>query len=490
MSLTNRLDCSARQARHRAALLLGLGLSAMSVPAQAQVWTSARDTTRSPARADSLRLSLDTSISIALKQATPIQLAMADERVAAARVLSAYGQFLPAAATGVSAYNEQGTALLSQSSLLPYDATFHGAVLGFSTALTLFDGLRDRAGLRAAIARRDAADMTLARAREEIANDVSEAYYRVVLDDRLSRVARANLELSRNRLAQLAGQVAAGMKAPPDLYRQQALTREDEAAVIASETRGTADRISLLRRLRLDPTRPVAVMPDIPDSTAAPSDSLDVTQLSRMALSQRPDLAAAGDERRASEAAITAAHGALLPRVALEFDVVDAARIFSRQQQNGVDLLGVKTAPAQSSLGSQLGHQVSGIVSLGVSMPLFDRWQTRAEVERAQALAERSRLAEEDLHDRVIGEVAQAVDEIRSSARTLDAASAQAAAAQKAYDAVSGRYEVGMATFIDVATAQTELARARNSVEAAVVSRALARQHLATALGSAPETTR
>jgi outer membrane protein TolC len=47
-----------------------------------------------------------------------------------------------------------------------------------------------------------------------------------------------------------------------------------------------------------------------------------------------------------------------------------------------------------------------------------------------------------------------------------------------------------MATFIDVATAQTELARARNSVEAAVVSRALARQHLATALGSAPETTR
>jgi outer membrane protein TolC len=82
------------------------------------------------------------------------------------------------------------------------------------------------------------------------------------------------------------------------------------------------------------------------------------------------------------------------------------------------------------------------------------------------------------------------VDEIRSAARTLDAASAQAAAAQKAYDAVSGRYDVGMATFIDVATAQTELARARSSVEAAVVSRALARQHLVTALGTAPKRSR
>jgi len=456
---------------------------------QAQTWSSRADTI-SKAVGDSLRLSLAQSIGVALEQATAIQIAREDERVAAARVLSAYGRFLPAAGAGVSAYTEQGTALLSQSSLLPYDATFHGAAVGLSTGFTIFDGLRDRAALRAAIARRDAADLTVARAREEIANDVSEAYYRVVLDDRLTKVARVNLDLSQRRLAQLVGQVGAGMKAPPDLYRQQARTREDEAAVIAAETKGSADRIALLRRLRLDPSRRVAVSPDIPDSTAARSDSLDVIQLSRVALSQRPDLAAAGNERRAAEAGISEAHGALLPRVAFEFDLVDAARIFSRQEQNGVDLLGAKNAPIQSSLGSQLGHQLAGIVSLGVTVPLFDRWQARADVERAQAAAERSRLAEEDLHDRIVDEVAQAIDEIRSAARTLDAASAQAAAAQKAYDAVSGRYDVGMATFIDVATAQTELARARSSVQAAVVNQALARQHLATALGDRPSESR
>ena len=482
----------ARSIDRRARGLVGatLLLCITSTAARGQTSSAAKDTSLHVGPADSLQLTLAQSIDVALKQATPIQIAREDERVAAARVLSAYGRFLPAAAAGVSAYTEQGTALLSQSSLLPYDATFHGAVVGLSTGFTIFDGLRDRAGLRAAISRRDGATMTLARAREEIANDVSEAYYRVVLDDRLTKVARANLELSQRRLAQLVGQVGAGMKAPPDLYRQQALTREDEAAVIAAETKGSADRIALLRRLRLEPARPVAVSSEVPDTATVPTDSLDVTQLSRVALSQRPDLAAAGDERRAAEAGITEAHGALLPRVAFEFDLVDAGRIFSRQQQNGIDLLGAKNAPPQSSLGSQLGHQFSGIVSLGVSVPLFDRWQARAEVERAEAVAERSRLAEEDLHDRIVGEVAQAVDEIRSAARTLDAASAQAAAAQKAYDAVSGRYDVGMATFIDVATAQTDLARARSSVEAAVVNQALARQHLATALGNTPRTSR
>jgi outer membrane protein len=319
-------------------------------------------------------------------------------------------------------------------------------------------------------------------------------------------VAQANLELSRQRLAQLTEQVHAGVKSPPDLYRQEARTREDEAAVIAAQTRGSADRIGLLRRLRLDPTHPLALTPPAVDTTgvtppgaAMPStptppavdttvSALDVSDLSRRALAQRPDLAASADEVRAAEAGIAQARGARLPRVLLQFDVVDAARLFDRQQQNGVDLLGATNAPIQPPLGSQLRHQVAGILTLGVSVPIFDQWQSRAEVERAQASAERSRLLEEDLRDRVVGEVAQAVDEVRSAEKSMNAATAQVAAAQKAYDAVSGRYDVGMASFIDVATAQTELTRARSNVEASVVNRALARQHLVTALGDAPAT--
>ncbi|HEY2026342.1 MAG TPA: TolC family protein [Gemmatimonadaceae bacterium] len=459
-------------------------------------------------RVDSLRLSLTESVDIALQQATTVQVAREEEHVAAARVLAAYGRFLPALGAGASAYGEQGTALLSQTTLAPYDASFHGASVGLSTGITLFDGLRDRAGLRAAIARREAAGLTIARAREEIVDDVTDAYYRVLLDDRLTAVAQANLDLSRQRLAQLTEQVHAGVKAPPDLYRQEARAREDEAAVIAAQTRGSADRIGLLRRLRLDPTHPLVLTPAAVDTTPAPSapaaaptppmpsattsdttmSILDVAALSRRALAQRPDLAASADEVRAAEAGVVQARAGRLPRATLEFDVVDAARLFDRQEQNGIDLLGAKSAPIQLPLSSQLRHQVAGVLTLGISVPIFDQWQTRADVERAQAAAERSRLLEEDLRDRVVGEVAQAVDEARSAEQAMKAATAQVAAAQKAYDAVSGRYDVGMASFIDVATAQTDLTRARSNVEAAIVNRALARQHLVTALGDAPAT--
>jgi outer membrane protein len=468
----------------RSAILRRTSACAVAVLVVSSAAAAQADSSRS-----TVRLSLDESIALALRQATTVQLARADERVAAAQILTAYGRFLPSVTVGANTFAEQGTSLLSQTSLLPYDATFHGVSVGLSAGMTLFDGFRDRAGLREAIAQRDAASLTLKRAREEIATDVTEAYYRVVLDDRLTVAARGILNLTNKRLAQIEAQVDAGVKSPPDLYRQQALAREGEAAVIASESRGSADRISLLRRLRLDPHHDLQIVSPI-DSTAraggtssvvTPSD-LDESTLTARALLQRADLAAAGARRRGAEADLDRAHGVTLPRVSLQFDVVDVARVFDRQFQNGVDLVSKNPVP-QSALSDQLGHQFTGVVTLGVSLPLFDRWQARGDIERAEAQSSLFRFREDDLRDKVIGDVVQAVDEAKSSALSATAARAQVSAAQKAYDAVSGRYDVGMATFVEVATAQSDLARARNALEAAVVGQALAKARLALAVG-------
>ena len=59
------------------------------------------------------------------------------------------------------------------------------------------------------------------------------------------------------------------------------------------------------------------------------------------------------------------------------------------------------------------------------------------------------------------------------------------AAAERAFAAVSGRYEVGMANFIDVASAQTALAQARAAREQASVNQSLARARLGLATGRA-----
>ncbi len=498
----------------RGAALLALGVQASRAVAQAAPRPAAQGAV-SPAAArvvgapgDTLRVTLEQSVSTALTRATPVLTAQEDERAAAATVLRAYGQFLPTLSGIGSTYSETGNPLLSSTALLPTNTTLYGLNVGLSTTYTLFNGTRDRAALRAAVAQREAAGLTLGRARQEIAYDVTNAYYQVVLDDRLATVARTTLDLSRSREAQLTAQVRAGMRAPPDLYRQQAQTRADEAAVIAADNRGDADRIALLRRLRFDPARPVAVSlpPVAADGTPAPfaanaapgarpdavpdgspagattppvATAADVAALEREALAARPDLSAAAARHRAADQQLRFAHGERLPSIGIEFDLVDQARLFGRAVQNGQNLL----APGQRSPFSQLGSQVAGLLSLGVNLPIFDRHQARADEERARALEERSEVAEADVRDRIVGEVAQAAADIRAADLTAQAAAAQVAAADKAFAAVSGRYEVGMANFIDVASAQTALAQARVQREQATVNQSLARARLGLATG-------
>ena len=244
-----------------------------------------------------MRLTLDESISRAVRLSTAVLLSTDSLRVSGARVLEAYGGFLPAVVTGASAAFAQGDALLSSTALEATDTRFHSASYQLSTALNAFNGFRDRAALKASRFLRDASTFSLEQARQRVSFDVLQSYFQVVLDHRLAAVARSNLALSRTRQAQLESQVQVGTRAPPDLFRQRAQTAADEAAVIDFDARGQTDVVGLVRRLRLEPTREYAVEDPPLDTTIVAEDALDLRTLVAQALTGRPDLHAASARR-------------------------------------------------------------------------------------------------------------------------------------------------------------------------------------------------
>jgi outer membrane protein len=425
-------------------------------------------------QADSVRLTLDESISRAVRLSTAVLLSTDSLRVSGARVLEAYGGFLPAVVTGASAAFAQGDALLSSTALEATDTRFHSASYQLSTALNAFNGFRDRAALKASRFLRDASTFSLEQARQRVSFDVLQSYFQVVLDHRLAAVARSNLALSRTRQAQLESQVQVGTRAPPDLFRQRAQTAADEAAVIDFDARGQTDVVGLVRRLRLEPTREYAVEDPPLDTTIVAEDALDLRTLVAQALTGRPDLHAAEARAAAADAAVAEATGLYLPRVVVGADFIFAGRVFDWERQHGVSLL----TTDQRALTTQLGRQGLGIFSLGVSWPLFDRFETPLQVEQARAAARQGALAAEDVRLQVLGDVRQAIDDYRAAVQKLRASESGLASAQEAFDAVTGRYDVGLGTFIDVQIAQTALTQARALREDAVVSLVLRRDVL------------
>jgi outer membrane protein len=430
---------------------------------------------------DTVRLTLESSLDRARRLSTEVLAANDSLRVSGARVLAAYGAFLPAANTGAYALSAQGTTFLSGTSLQASQAGWYAASYDVSTALNLFNGFRDRAALKSAGFLRDAAGFSLEQARQQISFDVLQAYFQIVLDHELAAVATSNLDLSRARQARLTGQVQVGTRSPPDLFRQQAQTASDEAAVIDLQARSQTDLVGLLRRLRLEATREYEVQNPPLDTAALPSDSLDRGRLVTRALANRPDLLAAQSRAAAADAAVGVATGEYLPRVVVGADFGMFGRTYEWERQKGTSLL----TESQRALGSQLVSQGLGVFSLGFVWPIFDRFQAQLDVERARATSRLSTLAAEDSRLRVLGDVREASDDYLAAIEKLRASNTGLASAQEAFDAVSARFDVGLGIFLDVQAAQTALTTARAQRAASEVNLALRKQVLRYVTGTA-----
>jgi outer membrane protein len=417
-----------------------------------------------------------------LQNATPVQLGTDTLRLSGIALLESYGRFLPNVTSSVGGFDQRGTSLLSSTSLVPADAQFYSLGYTLSASLNLFNGFRDRQHFQSMLHGRDAATNSLGRARQQVAFDVAQAFYQTVLDRRLAAVAVANLELSRAREDQLSEQVRIGTRAPPDLYRQQAQARADEVAVIDANNRVDNDATALLNRLRLDSSLPYQIVEPQADTARLDPSMLDLTSLTQRADHARPDLLAARDKASADANDLQAAHGEFLPQLALRFDYVGSGRVFDREIVGGKDQINV----AQRSVGSQLGDQRYSVLSLGLSWNLFDGYRARFDVERAAVASDRDRLNIEDLQLRIGGEVQTAIGNYRAAEQKLVASAAALEAAQQAFDAVQGRYDVGLASVVDVLTAQTSLTQARALREQSVAFMALQKAVLRYAVGDAP----
>lgn len=429
--------------------------------------------------ADTLHLDLPRAVEVALQNATPVQLGEDTVRLTGIGLLESYGRFLPNLTTSVGGFNQDGNALLSSTSLVPADARFYGLNYSLSASVNLFNGFHDREHMRAMLSTRDAAGSSLDRARQQVAFDVAQAFYQVVLDQRLASVARANLQLSQAREQQLSEQVRIGTKAPPDLYRQQAQARADEVAVIDADNRVQNDAASLLTRLRVDATKPYEISDTAPDTPQLDGAALAMDDLVRRAESQRPDLVAARDKATADQHELQAAHGEFLPQLNLRFDYIGSGRVFARELVGGQDQL----TSSQRPVAEQLGDQRYGLLSLGVSWNLFDGYRARFDVERAAVAEDRDRLNIEDLRLRIGSQIQTAIGNYRAAQQKILASKAALDAAQEAFDAVQGRYDVGLASVVDVLTAQTSLTQARALREQAVTNLALQKAVLRYAVG-------
>jgi len=429
-----------------------------------------------------LILTLPQSIQLALQGATDVLKAKNNLDFTGTQLWQAYLEFLPNLEASGNYVWTSGRAYFVQTTPATVRTTNRSMNYSLSSTLNLFNGFADTAALRSGRGLKQAAALTLFRARQQIVLDITQAYLQVLLDRDIIRFAQTNAESSRQREQLLTAQSEVGARSLADLYRQQAQTSADELFLIQSQNRALDDLILLLRRLRVDLTQDYDLADAALDSPTAANPYTDQPRLIQQALDQRADLRALRESMHAAEAEVTFARSGYFPRLDLGAGLSGYGDLLDRQIVDGVDILPVP----QNSLGHQLGTNVLYDADLNLTWGLFDRFTTRTAVARAQQTAKDTQIDYQDLKLEVEGEVRQAINDYRAALQQLEAAAKGVQSAQESYDAVQERYKVGASSIVDLLTAQSALVQAQTSDAQARIGYALQLKVMDNVLGVTP----
>jgi outer membrane protein len=318
---------------------------------------------------------------------------------------------------------------------------------GLSSSLLLFNGFGRIATLKAALASQEAGEQDTERARQTVAFLVISGYLAMIEGAAQVDVAQENFTAQEEQEVLVRRLVDGGRNPISDLYQQQASVARAKQLLVAARRGLDLTRIDMVQLLQLDPTREyVFDTPSLPDSIDPGPEPL-VQDLMASAFEHRLDILAAEARVEASEQSVKVASSGHWPTLSLSGSYGSS---YSSQSSG-------------RSVAQQLDDRRGGSVGLGLSFPVFDRFETSRSVSRAKIGVENAEINLSDQRQTVALEVRRAVLDELSARETLAAARAQLRAASQALEAMQQRYEAGASTLYELTLTRADFTEAQSA---------------------------
>jgi outer membrane protein len=300
--------------------------------------------------------------------------------------------------------------------------------------------------------------------RRKTAYEARALYYDWVRAELDAAVAQQNLELSKEHLTRLQALQAADSASPADVARVEATVASSEQVLVQAKNLAALQRERVGIAMHDRGPRDYQIGEDLRSAPADRPDIDDITELTRSAERNRPELKAATFQAIAYDKQAEANRSRILPRL-------DASA------QNTLANPNQRYFPQKDEFNNswQVGVQLS--FSSGDALAA----KTQVAASRAQAKAALAQRAQ--LLDAVRTEVTEAVLSHRSAQASLDSTARRLTAAETSYRARRERFQVGQATTIELTEAQTELFNAKLEAIQAQVNLRLARARIAYVTG-------
>lgn len=294
------------------------------------------------------------------------------------------------------------------------------------------------------------------RSKQDVIFTVTNQYLQVLLDQELLNIALENFNTQKIVLEQFSEQVNVGSRAESELYTQQAQVKNMELESLRAQVKLENDKASLAQTLQLDPAIPFEVA--YPDSTDGGfSESMAIDSLYAIAISNRKDLQQAEYQIDANKSTYRASINGWLPTVSL---YASYGSSYNSQLKDD-DLFG--------NFNNQFTNVFpTKVYGVQVTIPIFDRFQTRASRVSNRMFYENSKLQRDNLEKSIKIDVKRSYNNYLTAKQAYQASETQQQAGQLALRTQQESFLLGVSN-------QVALAQANQTYVQAAASRAQAK---------------
>lgn len=395
--------------------------------------------------AETVHLTLDRTVRMALENNETYLSALLETGKARSRVKEAVSEALP---------RVNMNSLFTRNWSLPVfnfgGQTFKAGTdnvmdINISLEQPIYSGGKLRHGLKAAKFFEDSANAARERIRRNVALNVHQSFYAVLLAEALLEVNKASFDRATAQLEQVRKYHETGTVAEYDVLRAQVEVANARPPMIQARNQIVVSQATLKSLIGLPQTASVEITGDFDmDESAALASLPEVIQT---AITRRADLHAAEFQTNFTDKSVSVARSEGRPEVSL------SAGYRLQAQLNDPQVSSFRVGDFNRSWDT----------SLSIRIPIFDGRQTSARVDQAEADYEMAVHNENQLKRQIEVEVTQAYLNVQSAKERLAAERETVDLAERGLAIARVQYEGGMSTQLELIDAQLTLTQSQTN---------------------------
>ena len=361
-------------------------------------------------------------------------------------IVSAKGNFLPAVNSNIS-----GGASLGNIEVFPgefRDREFYSTSLGVGFSQSVFNGFRNINLLNQSKLSLERNQYELEKLKDDISLNVANAYLNVLFNKENLDLANSQVEFSKFQVSQVQTLVEAGSEPMSTLIETQATYSRDIQNLTIAENSHVLSLLSLSQLLQIpfENFDVEVVQIDVPSANLMYD---DVAPIINYAMENRNEIKVAERDIELSKLSTKISKSAYLPNISMGYGF-NASANFSNLTSDDQFI---------DQLNDNKGHSVN----MNISIPIFNRNQTKAQVKKSKIQEETTNLAFDQVKLNLESTIQRAFTDAKAALRAFEAAELSLGSQILAFENSKQRFNLGALNSFDLEQSRIRLLNARSS---------------------------